>query len=102
MGVSAEPNPLIGIITSDRDEVRNQSLESVCATATLSDLMKLAADLDGFWRQSDNLYHRVRAMFFLSAIHRYYVPPHLDGRQGQLIPFGRLFAPVGASISRVH
>ena len=89
MGVSTTslPNPLIEIITSTDDAVRNQSLESVCATADLSRLMSFAADLDQFWRDSDNLYHRVRAMFFLSAIYRYYAPRHLDHTQSRLIPF---------------
>ena len=89
MGVSTKPksNPLIEIITSENDEVRNQSLQSICESAGLLRLMSLAADLDTFWRDSDNLYHRVRAMFFLSAIYRYYAPEHLDHTQGRLIPF---------------
>ena len=80
-------NSLIEIITSPKDDIRNQSLDSVCADADLGKLSQLTSELDDFWRSSDNLYHRVRAMFFLSAIHRYYVPPLLDGRSGKLIPY---------------
>jgi hypothetical protein len=31
-------------------------------------------DLDGFRRRSENLYERVRALFFLYSIHRFHLP----------------------------
>jgi hypothetical protein len=50
--------------------------------------------LDAFRRRSDNLYVRVRALFFLYAIHRFYLPlkllerSHLSNRTARsLIPF---------------
>ena len=36
--------------------------------------MEECGELDGFRRSSDNLYERVRALFFLYAIHRYHMP----------------------------
>ena len=64
-------NRLIQIITSDDDNIRDQSLDSVCDGASLDELLKHAAQLDQFRRTEENLYHRVRALFFLAAIYRY-------------------------------
>ena len=43
--------------------------------------------LDQFRREEQNLYYRVRALFFLSAIYRYHVPPRLAPTQTGKIPF---------------
>ena len=80
-------NPLIAIITSDQDKVRNCSLDSICDAENRQSLMEHAEALDKFWRGTDNLYHQVRSLFFLSAIHRYYLPRQLKTSAG-LIPFG--------------
>ena len=87
MSTATSANALIDIITSEVDDVRNKSLDSICADANLQTLLDLANELDRFWRSSDNLYHRVRAMFFLSAIHRFYAPEQLDRSHFGLIPF---------------
>ncbi|TWU45646.1 UTP--glucose-1-phosphate uridylyltransferase [Novipirellula aureliae] len=79
-------NRLIEIITSD-DSLRDQSLESVCKNATLAELLNDAAELDTFRREQSNLYWRVRALFFLSAIYRYHVPDQLPVRPSGQIPF---------------
>src|SRR5437870_4948522 len=68
---------LARIITSDDPAVRNQSLESACAHLSREDLLSQCAALDAFRRRSDNLYQRVRALFFLYAIHRFHLPPKL-------------------------
>src|SRR5437870_893000 len=65
---------LARIITSDDPAVRNQSLESACAHLSREDLLQQCAELDGFRRRSENLYERVRALFFLYAIHRFHLP----------------------------
>jgi galactokinase/mevalonate kinase-like predicted kinase len=79
------------IITSSDPSVRNRSLESWTAAASLSDLLAECADLDAFRRECPNLYERVRALFFLYAIHRFHLPQKLsgDGIAGStgLIPF---------------
>ncbi len=41
-----------------------------------------------FVATADNLYHRVRALFFLSAIYRYHLPRSLPATQTGQIPFG--------------
>src|SRR5688572_30129376 len=78
---------LTEIITANDPAVRNQSLDAVCRGASLDQLLAECAALDAFRRQSDNLYERVRALFFLYAIHRFHVPriPRLNQRG--LIPF---------------
>ncbi|MDA8698439.1 hypothetical protein N9M41_08165, partial [Rhodopirellula sp.] len=64
-------NPLI---VSEDDCIRNQPLESICVHLDAESLVQNAMDLDRFRRESENLYHRVRALFFISAIYRYYLP----------------------------
>jgi hypothetical protein len=75
---------LIDIITSDDDQLRNQSLDAVCQNATLVELQKVAAELDGYRRTEKNLYHRVRALFFLTSIYRYQLPGRLPVNLGQV------------------
>jgi hypothetical protein len=62
------------LITSPDEAVRNRSLESVCRSARLEDLLAACADLDRFRRSCDNLYERVRALFFLYALCRFHLP----------------------------
>ena len=81
------PGPLIEIITSTDAKIRNRSLDSVCRAASPEQLMAACAELDDFRRHSDNLYERVRALFFLYAIHRFHLPLKPGIRQRGLIPF---------------
>ena len=78
---------LIDVITSSDDAVRNQSLHEICCDQNLESLLEQLGELDQFWRQSKNLYHRVRALFFASAIHRYYLTGQLTPNHDGLIPF---------------
>ena len=68
--------------------LRNRSLESLTAGLSVEQLKAECAALDKFRRTSDNLYERVRALFFLYAIHRFHLPRCLE-REGaaSLIPF---------------
>ncbi len=81
------PGPLVHIITSPDPATRNQSLEAFCHPASLPDLLAACAELDAFRRSSDNLYERVRALFFLYAIHRFYVPDKPGLKLQGLLPF---------------
>jgi len=80
-------NHLIDVITSEDDELRNQSLDTICDRANFGELCEYAKTLDAFWRQTDNLYHRVRCLFFLSAIHNFHLPRHYHREHANLIPF---------------
>ncbi|EDY22069.1 UTP--glucose-1-phosphate uridylyltransferase-like protein [Chthoniobacter flavus Ellin428] len=78
---------LIEIITSRDDAVRNRSLDEICRAASFADLLAECAALDAFRRQSENLYERVRALFFLYAIHRFHLPERAELKTGGRIPF---------------
>jgi len=68
------PGKLVQLITSPDAAVRNQSLDALCRAASLEKLLAEANELETFRRRSDNLYERVRALFFLYAIHRFHLP----------------------------
>jgi hypothetical protein len=68
------PSQLRTIITSTDPGLRDRSLDVICRTASLGDLLAECEDLDRFRRGCDNLYQRVRALFFLYAIHRFHLP----------------------------
>jgi UDP-N-acetylglucosamine pyrophosphorylase len=67
-------NSLTGIITSLNPETRNQSLESVLSGKSAEELLFECSELEKFRNENKNLYHKVRALFFLYAIHRFYIP----------------------------
>ncbi len=77
----------VDVIVSGDDAVRNRSLDSLCADASLEELLADCRELDHFRRRSDNLYHRVRALFFLAAIYRYHVPQCLPTDNTGFLPF---------------
>lgn len=79
---------LIEIICSEDDIVRDTALDTVCDGLSMEATIEHLAALDAFWRQADNLYHRVRAIFFLSAIHRYHMPKFFAGADSGHIPYG--------------
>ena len=78
---------LTGVITASDLETRNRSLDALCHGATLEELIEECAALDGFRRSSDNLYERVRALFFLFAIHRFHIPLRPEAGMRAPIPF---------------
>jgi len=70
-----------GTITSSGEE-RDLSLDGLCDGLQLDALLAESRELESFRRSCDNLYERVRALFFLYAIHRFHIPAPA------LIPFG--------------
>jgi hypothetical protein len=80
-------NRLTGIITAQDPAVRNQSLDAICRGLSLEALLAECAALDTFRRESGNLYERVRALFFLYAIHRFHIPRVAELNRRGLIPF---------------
>jgi len=76
------------IITSPDPEVRNRSLDGFCCSATGNELLVEVSELEKRRHSSRNLYERVRALFFLYAVHRFHLPIKQDIRRGTtLIPF---------------
>lgn len=79
---------LWAIITATDPEIRNRSLDSFCTTATLRQLQSEVEELEQLRHTSENLYERVRALFFLHAIYRFYLPEAVEIRRAStLIPF---------------
>jgi len=83
---------LLGIITATDPALRNRSLDEVCSTLSTDELLQQCALLDAFRRRSENLYEKVRALFFLYAIHRFHTPAKLyyasdTTHRASLIPF---------------
>jgi hypothetical protein len=78
---------LIKIITASEPEIRNRSLDAFGRAASLNDLLAECQALDQFRRESDNLYERVRALFFLYALHRFHLPLKPGMETKGLIPF---------------
>lgn len=76
--------PLTDIIRATEPAVRNRPLEVACAALPFPALLAECESLETFRRESGNLYERVRALFFLYAIHRFHLParPEIpaDGR----------------------
>lgn len=78
---------LIPILTGSDPALRNRSLDDALRGADIRTLEREAAELDRFYRASDNLYSRVRALLFLYAIHRFHLPKAKGLKPGGRIPF---------------
>src|SRR4051812_1787774 len=78
---------LIEIITSADEAVRNRSFDRLCSSKSVAELLADCAELEAFREQSENLYERVRALFFLYSIHRFHLPAKAELKQGGHIPF---------------
>ena len=79
---TATASRLVEVITAHDPAVRDRSIESVCRGLAVEDLLAEAAGLDAFRRESTNLYERVRALFLLAAIHRFFLPAALAAEGG--------------------
>ncbi|MEZ6129230.1 MAG: UTP--glucose-1-phosphate uridylyltransferase [Planctomycetaceae bacterium] len=84
---STTTSDLLQVITSDDAGVRNRSLDACCAGLSTQQLLTECRRLDDFRRRCDNLYERVRALFFLYAIYRFHLPQKMTGREAGTIPF---------------
>lgn len=73
----------IDIIISKDPSVRNVSLAEFCASRSHDMLLQECQLLDEFRRQSTNLYERVRACFFLYAIHRFHLEKQLQQQRAE-------------------
>ncbi|MGZ8900429.1 MAG: UTP--glucose-1-phosphate uridylyltransferase, partial [Limisphaerales bacterium] len=81
------PSKLLQIITSPDPALRDLSLDAICEELDLRQLLAETDDLEKFRRESTNLYERVRAAFFLYAIHRFHLPLKPGAGQKGSIPF---------------
>ncbi len=74
------------VITGSGDQ-RDVSLDALCRGLTLDQLRDKCQTLEKFRRDCDNLYQRVRALFFLYAIHRFHIPKLPAAASPVSIPF---------------
>jgi hypothetical protein len=75
------------VITAEDPATRDQSLESLCHGLSAAELLAECDTLDHFRRERENLYERVRALFFLYAIHRFHLPDRIPAGNRALIPY---------------
>ena len=75
------------IITATDPAQRHQSLDAVCRRDSLEQLLAECDDLELFRRGSESLYERVRALFFLYALHRFHLPLQSGLKRRGWIPF---------------
>jgi len=61
--------------------------EKLCRASDRVGLERMALDLEDYRQHAKNFYHRVRSIFFLEALHRYFLPPHYPADAGGSIPF---------------
>jgi hypothetical protein len=78
---------LIEIITSPDPERRDRSLDGWCRAASFDELRRECERLEEFRQRSASLYERVRACFFLYAIHRFHLPARAELPASGRIPF---------------
>src|SRR3954470_12193623 len=81
------PAKLVEIITASESALRDTPLEKVAREAALSELLLECEALEKFRRTSHNLYERVRALFFLYAIHRFHLPQKTGLNPKGFVPF---------------
>lgn len=75
------------IIASADPAERDLALERWCAGRDPAALLAACAELEAFRREEPNLYRRVRALFFISAIHRYHLPARADYPRRGRVPY---------------
>ena len=63
------------------------SKDSFCRKMSLQELLDECRALDRLRRDNDNLYQRVRALFFLYAIHRFHLPLRQGFKVGGHVPY---------------
>jgi hypothetical protein len=74
------------VIAASGDQ-RDLSLDALCRGLAIDELLAECQALERFRRGCDNLYERVRALFFLYAIHRFHIPVLPATAAPALIPF---------------
>jgi len=87
MNSASRPGALVSIIRATDADERNRSLEHFCRAADLETMLAECSALETFRRSSQNLYERVRALFFLYALHRFHLPQHATLQRRGLISY---------------
>ncbi len=80
-------SPVTAIIGSEDAAIRDLAIEQWCAGKSIPELLTACDELEAYRRRETNLYHRVRALFFLSTIHRYHLPAQPALPRAGKVPF---------------
>lgn len=75
------------IISSDDPSVRDTPIDRWCEGRDIPELLAACDELDRYRHAEPNLYHRVRALFFLSAIYRYQLPARAELTRSGRVPY---------------
>lgn len=78
---------LLEIILSHDKTERDTPLEEAIQDMSFDDLILECDALDEFRRTRESLYEKVRALFFLYALHRFYLPEHYEKDEIGLLSF---------------
>ncbi len=78
---------LLDLIESDDPTIRDRAIDRWCEGRSLTELLAATGELDAFRRRETNLYRRVRALFFIAAIHRYHLPARPDLTRTGRVPY---------------
>ncbi len=84
---------LIDLILAEEPQTRDLALADCCAPLSAVELLEQCAALEAYRHREENLYRRVRALFFLYSICRFQLPPKLENATAnlnlgsELIPF---------------
>ncbi len=78
---------LTDIIASTEPGVRDAAIDDWCVGRSTDGLLEACGELEAYHRSEPNLYRRVRALFFLSAIHRYHLPARPDFPRTGRVPY---------------
>ena len=65
---------LLEIIDATEPAARDRAVDAWCKGKSAAELLAACTELDAYRRREANLYKRVRALFFITAIHRYHLP----------------------------
>lgn len=78
---------LLAIIASADPATRDAAIDQWCNGRTIPELLAAIDELDAFRRREANLYRRVRALFFIAALHRYHLPARPDLVRTGRVPY---------------
>ncbi len=78
---------LLATIQSADPATRDLAVDRWCEGRSAAELLTACVELDGYRRQETNLYQRVRALFFITAIHRYHLPARPELPRSGRVPY---------------
>ena len=78
---------LLEILASTDAATRDTALDAWCRGRTTAELLAACGELAAYRRRERNLYQRVRALFFIAAIHRYHLPARPDFSRVGRVPY---------------